>query len=295
MNEALAIRPIRPEVNNRPVVGLKREQENSLGDRRFVVLTTNRSGSVWVMSTLNALEGVTAQGELFLPRPRARERRWDSDHAHPRFVETRPPEPRPWCVFRYLDGLYRETESTGFKLMYSQLWGHPEILLYLVRHHVPVVHLVRRNHLDVLISFAVKGLLGRAHVLDGQTPPEDLRVELDPSHLVPQLRWLDRKQSIGRRVLRWSRLAHLEVAYEDLVRDSQQFVPIFEFLGLQHRGVPPAKVVRIRRGGQAQVVRNYEEVAEKLRGSEFAGLLDAGDRELADAAASSFRVSGSSS
>ncbi len=34
---------------------------------KFVVLTTNRSGSAWVMSTSNSLPHVTAQGELFLP------------------------------------------------------------------------------------------------------------------------------------------------------------------------------------------------------------------------------------
>ena len=34
---------------------------------KFVVLTTNRSGSVWVMSTLNSFPHVTAQGELFAP------------------------------------------------------------------------------------------------------------------------------------------------------------------------------------------------------------------------------------
>ncbi len=56
-------------------------------ETKFVVLTTNRSGSVWVMSTLNSLPNVTAQGELFLPRPRVSDKRWDSDFAYTRFVE----------------------------------------------------------------------------------------------------------------------------------------------------------------------------------------------------------------
>jgi hypothetical protein len=34
----------------------------------FVVLTTNRSGSEWIISTLNNFQDVSAHGELFLPR-----------------------------------------------------------------------------------------------------------------------------------------------------------------------------------------------------------------------------------
>ena len=74
-------------------------------DSDFIVLTTNRSGSVWVMSTLNSLPNVTAQGELFLPRNRASERRWDSDFAIPRFIEAKPNGLafRPFTVFSYLN------------------------------------------------------------------------------------------------------------------------------------------------------------------------------------------------
>ena len=56
---------------------------------RFVVFTTQRTGSTWLMSVLNNQDGVSGQGELFLPRPRSQERRWDSEFAWPRYVESR--------------------------------------------------------------------------------------------------------------------------------------------------------------------------------------------------------------
>ena len=220
-------------------------------ESKFVVLTTNRSGSVWVMSTLNSLPNVTAQGELFLPRARVSERRWDSDFARPRFIETKPEglSFRPFSVFSYLNALYRTPGAVGFKLMYVQLGCYPEILAYLMRHHIRVVHLVRRNHLDVVLSYAVKAKIGQAHLLVGPSAPDDIRVELDTENLIRQLEWLKKQQSIARKLLSWCRMPHLEVAYEDLLRDQAHFRLIWDFLSIRpEEHVPRSNVAKIRWG-----------------------------------------------
>jgi len=200
---------------------------------RFVVLTTQRNGSTWLMSVLNSLDGVSGQGELFLPRPRTPERRWDSDFAHPRYVESaaRFGTRRPRSVFRYLDDLYSAPHSVGFSLMYSQLRSFPEILVFLMRDRIPVIHLVRRNHLDVLISFAVKGRIGQAHILSPAERPREISVELDTASLLKDLERLQHKHDVGRRVLRVCRLRHIEVGYEDLVADPADFRRVFSSWG----------------------------------------------------------------
>ena len=125
---------------------------------KFVVLTTHRSGSQWVMSTLSNYQGVSAHGELFLPRPRLPTKKRDSNLVYARFIETKFGHftARPFSVFSYLNTLYSMPGKVGFKLMYKQLGLYPEILAYLLRHHVHVIHLVRRNYLDVMLSYAVK-------------------------------------------------------------------------------------------------------------------------------------------
>ena len=244
---------------------------------KFVVLTTNRSGSVWVMSTLSSIPHVTAQGELFLPRARVSEKRWDSDFARSRYIETKSDGLpfRPFSVFSYLDALYRTPGAVGFKLMYKQLGLYPEILAYLIKHRVRVVHLVRQNHLDVMVSFAVKAQLGRAHLLSGQAAPDDIRVELDTDTLIEQLEWLRRKQNIARKLLIWCRLPHLEVTYEGLLRDQGHFRQIRDFLSIgSDEQLARSNVVKIRKGGQRDVIRNYNEVREALVNSKFAPLLE---------------------
>jgi len=243
----------------------------------FVVFTTQRSGSTWVMSVLNTYDDVNAQGELFLSRPRSPEKRWDSDFAYSRYVESKAEHGniRPRSVFRYLDTFFAQGAHVGFKLMYDQLRAYPEILVYLLHRRVRVVHLVRENHLDVLISFALKREIGRAHVLDAKDRPREPTVELPTASLVRKLRRLQFKHDAARRLLRTTRLPHVEVTYEELVRDPGRFDRVLEFLGISADGREPrSHILKTRVGGQRDVVANYEEVERALASTRFAGLLE---------------------
>jgi hypothetical protein len=229
------------------------------------------------MSLLNSLPNVTGQGELFLPRVRSSERRWDSDFACPRYIETKAVgvPVRPFSVFSYLDALYNTPGTVGFKLMYQQLGRYPEILPYAMRNRIRVIHLVRRNHLDIVLSYAVKAKVGQAHLLQGQSAPDDMSVELETQGLISKLEWLEKKQNIARTMLAWSGLPNIEVAYEELLRDPGRFQTLWEFLL-----IPPEEssahtpLVKIRQGGHRDVIRNYEHVRELLSSSKFAALLE---------------------
>jgi LPS sulfotransferase NodH len=243
----------------------------------FVIFTTQRNGSTWLASILNGFDDVVAYDELFLRRPRSTEKRWDSEFAYPRYIESegRYGRLRPFSVFRYLNALYGSPGWIGFKLMYSQVKVYPEILPYLLGKRVCVVHLVRRNHLDVLISFAVKRDIGKAHILATDDRPQDLSVELDTTSLVRDLEGLRRKHDVARRLLKVSRFRHLEVAYEDLVSERASLDVLLGFLHIpSSRAIPDSNIVRTRQGAQSEVVRNYGDVRKVLAGSDFAALLD---------------------
>jgi LPS sulfotransferase NodH len=246
-------------------------------DSDFIVLTTNRSGSTWVMSTLNSLPNVTAQGELFLPRNRSSEKRWDSEFSIPRYIEAQSNgfALRPFSVFSYLDELYSTLGHVGFKLMYKQLGLYPELLIYLIRHKIRVIHLVRKNHLDVLLSYAVKANLGQAHLLEGQAAPDNMQITLDVDNLENQMRRLEIKQDLARKMLAWSKLANIEIVYEQLLRDPSQFQRIWDFLDIKPGDeMPRSPLIKIRKGSHREVIRNYEEVKEVLESSRFASLLE---------------------
>ena len=244
----------------------------------FVVLTTNRSGSEWVISTLNNFPGVSAHGELFLPRPRNLDKKWDAEFAYTRYFETKFKSLtiRPFSVFSYLDALYGMAGKVGFKLMYKQLGLYPEILAYFIRNRIRVIHLVRKNHLDVMVSYAVKAKIGQAHLLVGQSAPDKLQVELDTRNLVRQFSWLQKQQNMAKKLLLWCKLPHLEVSYEDVVRDQAHYFSLIgDFLSINPREqMPQSPLTKIRKGTHRDMISNYDQVKQVLADSKFAGLLE---------------------
>lgn len=255
----------------------------------FVVLSTQRSGSTWVIDVLNKLDGTKVYGELLLKRDRA----WDAgEWDFPRFVESDHHRSgrRPSSMFAYLDDLYGQAPTVGFKLMYSQLRHYPEVLAYIRMRKVRIIHLLRRNYIDIHVSQAFKSASKRPHVWKGsdvvrtndgpvelkpvEEEKEIRQVRLNPAALLRQLRWYRRKQAFFRKWLSLTSRDHIEVAYEDLVADQSCFEQISDFLGISAGNeIPQTDMVRIRKGSHPEVISNYDEVQAVLRDTPFEQLL----------------------
>jgi len=236
----------------------------------FIILTSPRSGSTWLVSLLNQMADTTTYGELFLPRKRSG--KWDADFAHLRFVEARQAgrHNRPAEVFKYLDTLYQQPGAVGFKLMYSHLRRYPELMVYFLVHRVRVIHLVRKNPLDILISRAVKRKLEQAHRLANAPPVEGVQVEPNTDTLLKKLQIKQRKMNRARHLLRWSGLRQLEVGYEELQKDPSVFSGLCQFLSIESDGkMPVSKFQKVRRDSQIKVLKNYGEVRQVLEGTNY--------------------------
>jgi len=259
---------------------------NSCGTK-FVVLTAQRSGSTWFIDILNNCADATAYTELFLPRKKPRDQRlmsWKTAEyldknlrAYPLFWEA----PlsgltmRPFSVVTYLNELYRRPGTVGFKLMYSNLLLYPEVWAYIALHRLPVVHLVRRNHLDVVISEQMRWTSQTVHRLVGEPEVAQGQVELNPTDLVKLMRRLRRNINVARLLLHVCKLPHIEVAYEALAQDPHNFDVVCEFLSInRERRAPQSKLAKLVKGNRSEIIRNYDEVRSALMATEFASLLD---------------------
>lgn len=242
---------------------------------RFVILTSQRSGSTWLVSLLNQLKDTTTYGELFLPRKHVEN--WDADFAYPRFEELRGQMAgtRPLQVFRYLDSVYQHHGAVGFKLMYAHLYRYPELLIYFWTHRVHVIHLVRKNALDFVISQALKRKIQKAHRLADEPPLEDVQVELDPQTLVRRLQIRQRKIKRGQMILRLSGLRSIEIGYEDLQKDPSVFQSLCRFLSIEtESALPQSRFRKVRRESQRQIIKNYSDVKKVLEGTPFLSYLE---------------------
>ena len=225
------------------------------------------------MDTLNEAPGVASYGELFLARGRltpAIATRAD----YPRFCESRRSHGgwRPFGVWAYLDELFRRHKPTGFKIMYSQLRAFPEVIAYCAFRRIRVLHLVRQNLLDVIISDELAKATGQSH-LSGE-PRVLPMVYLDPATLVQRLAARDRSVKRARWLLRVSTCHYLEIVYEKLVEDVAEFARIKNFLGLKSDvGTARSKLNRRGRHEHSQAVINYDEISQLLSRTRFASMV----------------------
>ena len=251
---------------------------------KFVVLTTQRSGSTWVIDMLNSHPCVVAYSELFLETSKERPvwsgakdvllynayRRRHGGHSLTPFKN-------PSLCFGYLDDIYTSGEKTirsiGFKLMYGQLCQHLFCLLpYLLIKRVAIIHLVRLTFLDVVLSEEAVRIKNTAHARE---EVHQVQMALDPDTLLKRLGKKAKKVGWARRIFSHLGLPYLEVSYEDLAAGRVGFEALLEFLGITSDcEALDSSFKRLNKGTHRDLIENYDEVAALLAGTPYAHLLD---------------------
>ncbi len=223
---------------------------------------------------LNRVQGVEAHGELFLQKPRLKPSiAGRADYR--RFSEVYPTPGLRRCdhVWTYLNGLYRRSRTVGFKLMYPQLRQYPELFVYFVSRRVRIVHLTRMNQLDVIISEERARVSGVSHIQAG-AKRESASVSLNAATLVDRIRRLNSKPNQARRMLKWGKCQTLEITYEALLADTQEFARILSFLGIEDTSIELQSSLE-KRGvlKHQEAVSNFEEVRRVLERTPYGHML----------------------
>jgi len=245
---------------------------------KFAVLTTSRTGSTWLIDLLNR-GGVEAHGELFLNQSRlspplvgrADYKRFVDDYRGSRIL-------RAWRVASYLDGLYAPARPVGFKLMYGQLRRYPGVGIYLVTRKIHILHLLRQNLLDVVVSEELARATGASHVR-ADVAQEVPRVLLETTGLLQRLERRRRAVAIASRILRFSRCPFIEISYEKLLSGPTELQRIGAFIGVPF-GVEPPTSGLYKRGSASHrdAIANYDAVRDVLAGTKYAAMLRSGQQ-----------------
>ena len=244
-----------------------------MAPRNFIVLTTIRSGSTWFMDVLNHQDDLIAYQELFIDNTAGsgkNQHQFIHSPVHAKY-------PRPISAWKYLNKIFYRREAVGFKIMYGQLYSKPEVLIYALSHQIPFIHLIRSNQFNTYLS---KELVMQRTRHWHARRAESVAEETEPIHLPTEglVAWLDksyRNIERGRRLLKWLRIDHIEVHYEQLREDPGEFSRVFEFI---HSKVPdtlPESRYRITRArSQKETIANYPKLRAVLETTPYAHLLD---------------------
>jgi LPS sulfotransferase NodH len=244
--------------------------------KNFVILSQARSGSTWLVNTINNINHVSCYGEMFFGRSDLYK---DGATQLPRFTLWRRDHPgiRPLITYRYLNEIiYSGYQTTGFKLMYVQLLRHPEVGLYILGKGIAVIHLIRQNILNSVLSSLVAHNRGKFHFKTKDVIPEEEPIWLDPKSVLGKIRAIDRKTYWTRKFLKLlGPQQKLEVYYEDLDANAQNFKAVWDFMGADFEEYPPtSQFIKARKKSPAETILNYREVQATLSSAGYGRFLD---------------------
>jgi LPS sulfotransferase NodH len=239
---------------------------------RAVILTTQRTGSTFLVECLDSHPAIHCAGELLNGQP-------DTQIAPPRgpfrylVKGARIARTGAWLPHYRLEQYYRGGLSPVrcFKAMYNQL-ARPFALRYLLDHReIRVIHLRRENLLSTHVSLL---LMQKRRELQATQPVAPLQIRVDPDRVIAAMRKAETcylrfdHRFQGHRIL--------NLTYESLFEGSRLRTEtarrICDFLGVARKPMQ-SRIIKLNPRSLRDIVTNYDELAEALSNTEFASLL----------------------
>lgn len=243
--------------------------------QKFLVLSTSRTGSNWLIDLLNSHPEIRAFEEVFIFQNTNNQIKVAVPDLLPtrRFYEFQHSTSlsRPWATFKYIDELYEEGKSSqavGYKLMYGQLKRLPEILWKLLSDRYRIIHLMRQNLLDSILS---RELAKQRKLWHSTKNVEVKKVRLDPQQLLSSLQRDERQVQRIRQIFRWLPVPILEVFYEQLRENTETTLEsIAQFLNVSHTDIQyNSHFTKINSAKHWESIENYDEVMSTLENTRY--------------------------
>ncbi len=231
----------------------------------FLILTTQRSGSTLLRTSLDSHPEIRCFGEIFL-RDYAGDR---SFSVHSRHVEERnflALISRSQRVYRFLDEFFSDggDGAIGFKFMYNlasyRPYNFPMVMDYARKKQVRVIHLIRENTLNSCLS---RQFAESTRIYHAENVLEQIGVRINIPQLLKHMKLVETRKAKWR--LKLNRFICLEVSYEEFVKKKDTVSSrILEFLDVNADVNLVSPLKRIRTASLADTVENYAELERAI-------------------------------
>lgn len=240
---------------------------------KAIILTTQRTGSTFLVHCLDTHPEIYCAGELLIgvperPTPGYRGR-FQKLYKLKNIIKSGAWMPKR-RLNRFFDG--GEKRVRVFKAMYNQL-AYPPSLRYLRAHReIRVIHLCRQN---LLKNYVSRLLMPKRLQVQTREPVAAITVRVDPDHAIATMREAQKRHEYFASL--FSEHPRLPISYETLI--DGQFLNadtgrrICEFLGVAWQPMQ-ASLTKLNPESLRDMVENYDELAAALSRTEFAEMLD---------------------
>lgn len=276
---------------------------------KFVLLTTQRSGSTFIRICLNSHPNVRCHSEIFFrnyPAADGFKSHCEANRclrliyytlANRRFSRLSYNFVLKWIIERYLHQLYCNPtfsapwtdmttdawiayqprystaleNSVGFQLMYGQLSYYRALQAWITNRNLNIIHLIRQNALKKLLSGIVAKKTGQFHFARNGSKQ---KVFLNPKTIVTQL---DKIVSLRKEMKKkFPGNPYLEITYERFLSDHfEESKRIFAFLRIEESKMEfPDFLKKLNPDHLEDLIGNYDEIAIALKGTSYQEFLD---------------------
>lgn len=241
---------------------------------RAVILTTQRTGSTFLVACLRSHPEIESAGEILIGEPDAAR--------GPRYRGRLQPLYKLWNIAKtgaWLPGNRMERFYCGgrakvriFKAMYNHL-ANPFALRYLRAHdEIRVIHLRRENLLKLHVS---RLLMPKRKQVQTKERVDPIWIRVNPAAAIEDMRKAQARHEYFASLFKDH--ARLPISYEALI-DGQYLNAetgrrICEFLGVAYQPLM-ASLTKLNPESLREMVTNYEELAAAVSRTEFAAMLE---------------------
>lgn len=243
----------------------------------YIVLTTQRTGSSMFLDVLNGFPGYEGHMELFLDHKR-KSPALAGKNDFLRYYEWKNNKYsfRPFSVWRYLSEFYSRESYLGFKLMYSHLKKYPETVPYIAYKKLKIIHLIRNNYLDIIISEKIAELTGKSHTTNSSEDNKQT-IYLQPQIVLDRVKKLHSNTKFIRKLISTLKMNQsIEIYYEDILSDPDKTMDkVKNLIGIDNSTELKQSTLKKRQTKcKKDIIRNYDELTQILSNSEYNYLLN---------------------
>lgn len=232
---------------------------------RFVILTTQRSGSTVLTRTLDEHPDIFCAGELFheskagVHHPEWHFPNWKLVGIKGSKLNKLINYPNlKLNAAKHLQTFYKDdgtVKAKGFKLMYSHIKSAPFIWNYIVSNNIKVIVLIRSNTFKMALSRYRMEKTGTAHSQDGNVSSSSITVPAEA--LLKQTLQL---QNVNEKLLSLSEKTNrLVLHYEDFGNWTTLMQNVDEFLNVPFFDAKPV-LKKVSRDNWKEEVKNHKEI-----------------------------------
>lgn len=239
---------------------------------RFIIFTTQRSGSTVLTRTLDEHPEIFCAGELFheindihhpewhfpswaLSEKNKTLRKFDKIINYPNQRFRAIPH-----IKKFYAGATPGEKARGFKLMVSHMRTMPFLWHYLKEENIKVIVLIRKNIFKTALSRLRKDETRLPHLAGGQLGNKSISVA--PEKLLRQLNYLE---NVNKQLIKYSEgMNRIILYYEDFAAWDAMLAKVFDFLQVSHVILQPV-LSKLSGKDWREEVKNYQEIEQLMK------------------------------